>query len=146
MEPTKDQIVDLLDTWIRQRPGLDYANYGSLSGYRAELRDITTDLHDARELLRAVELSGVTAQELKEAFRAYSGRLQLKEDPKGWYLDYCAGQYWPTEYRKAAAAVLASALWDYYRPDYAGDDHAGDKLRAMFRRKFGRGLQSRWLN
>jgi hypothetical protein len=33
----------------------------------------------------------------------------------GKRLDYTTGQYWPTEYRRAAAAVLASALWSYWR-------------------------------
>lgn len=28
---------------------------------------------------------------------------------------YCTGQYFPTEYRRAVCAVLASALWDYVR-------------------------------
>jgi hypothetical protein len=30
-------------------------------------------------------------------------------------LDYCTGQYFPTEYRRAACAVLASALWSAKR-------------------------------
>lgn len=30
-------------------------------------------------------------------------------------IDYCTGQYWPTEYRRAVCAVLASAIWDYWR-------------------------------
>lgn len=30
-------------------------------------------------------------------------------------VDYCTGQYFPTEYRRAVCAVLASALWDYTR-------------------------------
>lgn len=148
--PTKEQVINLLDAWIRQRPGLEYANYGDLSSYRAELRSITKDLHDARELLRAVEFSSITAPALVDAFRAFSGRLQIepvKDKPGEYRLDYCTGQYWPTEYRAAACAVLSRALWDYHRADYtADDDHIGDKLRAKFRRMFGKGLQSRWLD
>lgn len=33
------------------------------------------------------------------------------------FLDYCTGQYWPTEYRAAACAVLASVLWGWFRSD-----------------------------
>lgn len=206
--PTKELIIALLDRWIRQRPGLDAANYfgggnyrDNLSNYRSEVRRIGRQLQDARTLLRQVELSGITAEELVAAFpRAYSGRLTLTERfrvnglPKTfptmesaqaraaeflpaivaiesvWALDYCTGQYWPTEYRAAACAVLAAALWDYKRSKCMpapfkvyGSDHdwyafktsagglpkpvsAGDWLRSSFRRDFGRSIQSRWFD
>lgn len=118
MHPSKATICAMLYTWIQQRPGLEFGNYGDLSAYRSELRRITRQLHDARQLLRAVELSGISAEMLAESFRAFSGRLRLREDtrkPGRWILDYCTGQYWPTEYRAAACAVLASALWSYKR-------------------------------
>jgi hypothetical protein len=148
LTPTKEQVINLLDAWIRQRPGLEFCNYGDWKNYSAELRQITKDLHDARALLRAVELSAITAPELVEAFRAFCGRLEIKptDKPGEYRLEYCTGQYWPTEYRKAAAAVLSQALWDYHCPDYADDDHQGDKLRAAFRRMFGAGIQRRWFN
>ena len=108
----KQQIITALYAWVAQRPGLEFGNYGDVKGYRAELRSITRDLQDARTPLRAVELSGITGEELAQAFgRAYSGRLSWD----GKRLDYCTGQYWPTEYRRAACAVLASALWYYHR-------------------------------
>lgn len=115
--PDKSTIITLLDRWIRQRPGLEYGNYGEPTSYRAEVRSIGRDLAHARQLLRAVELSGITGEELAAAFpRAYSGRLTLHQDDKGaWRLNYCAGQYWPTEYRSAVCAVLAAALWSYKR-------------------------------
>jgi hypothetical protein len=142
-KPTKEQIVNLLDAWIRQRPGLEYGNYGNISSYRQELRSITNDLHDARTMLRTVELSSITAQELLEAFNAYSGRLQITATKDGEYrLDYCTGQYWPTEYRKAACAVLAQALWNYHREDTS----TGDELRGKFRRMFGRRMQLDWFD
>ena len=145
INPTKEQIIRLLDAWIHQRPGLEYCNYGDPTSYRAELRKITQDLHDARQLLRAVEMSGITASELLEAFSAFSGRLEVKATDNGEYrLDYCTGQYWPTEYRKAAAAVCSQALWYYYRTDYTNEENAGDKIRATFRRMFGAGIQRRW--
>jgi hypothetical protein len=106
-------ILTALDAFIRQRPGLDFGNYGDLSAYRAEVRSIGRDLRDARALLRAVELRpSITAAVLRDAFQsAFSGRLSWD----GARLDYTTGQYWPTEYRRAAAAVLASALWAYWR-------------------------------
>ena len=108
----KQAIISALAAWIKQRPGLEYGNYGDPVSYRAELRGINRDLQDARTLLRAVELLSIDGEALARAFqRAFSGRLSWD----GARLDYCTGQYWPTEYRRAACAVLASALWDYYR-------------------------------
>ena len=162
----KQAIVAALYNWIKQRPGLEYGNYGEPTSYRAEIRSITKDLHDARLLLRHVELSSVTADQLKTAFRAFSGRLSCTVKPVyasgkvavipghviGYTatLDYCTGQYWPTEYRRAAAAVCASALWDHYREGYAAsakkDESPGDAIRRNFRREYGRNFQERWFS
>jgi hypothetical protein len=162
---TKQQILQALATWIKQRPGLEFGNYGSLAPYRAELRQIAKDKRDAEHLLQAVALrDSITAADLTKAFSAYSGRLTLSEKAGAAHLDYCTGQYWPTEYRKAAAAVLASALWEWQRgcmpskiiegdQDYyphadgsRNKQRAGDWLRSKFRREFGRSIQQRWFS
>lgn len=171
---TKEQILNTLSAFIRQRPGLEFGNYGDLSSYRSELRQITKDRHQAFELLAAVSrASTITADDMIRASQgAFSGRLTIREDDKGrCVIDYCAGQYFPTEYRKAACAVLSSALWTYWREhcmpepsgkltkiigigpfqrehvtDNYGGMSAGDFLRATARRNFGRGIASRWFN
>jgi hypothetical protein len=43
------------------------------------------------------------------------GRGYSRAVPGGVSLDYCTGQYWPTEYRAAVCAVLASLLWAHAR-------------------------------
>lgn len=157
---TKEQLLHALYAWIRRRPGLEYGNYGDLVSYRQELRSIQQDLQDARTLLRAIELSGITGEQLLKAFRAYSGRMQWKGD----HLEYTTGQYWPTEYRRCVAAIAASALWDYVRNhcmpqpvmmhntetgevvDRYDGLRAGDWLRRYFRRQYGRGIANRWFN
>ena len=141
---TKQQIIDALYKFASQRPGLEFGNYGDVSAYRSEMRSITKDLHQARQLLRAVELrDSITVEQLREGFQAYSGRLSIVDTDTGdARLDYCTGQYFPTEYRRAVCAVLASTLWVWARPDYP----TGDKLRSYFRREFGRGIASRWFN
>jgi hypothetical protein len=155
----KARILDLLTVWIHQRPGLDYGNYGDPALYRAEVRGITRQLHDARTLLRAVRWRGITGAMLRAAFD--SGRLSY--DPITG-LDYTTGQYWPTEYRRAACRVLASALWRYQADHcmpaptlhhnsetgelvqrYKGE-RAGDYLRGVFRKEYGRGLAGRYFN
>ena len=149
----RTKIVNALYAWINQRPGLEYGNYRDSKSYNQELRNILRDLHDARALLRYVDiLSGIDAGKLADAFRhAYSGRLSWD----GERLDYCTGQYWPTEYRRAAAAVLASAIWDHWRDSMvndimAGDSKAGerlgDRLRAHAKKTFGIGIQRRYFN
>ena len=165
---TKQEICTLLRAFINQRPGLDFNNYGCATSYRAELRGITRQRADALQLLRAVELrDSIEVGELVAAFpRAYSGRLGLSEKGGKIALSYCAGQYYPTEYRAAVCAVLARCLWvwvsancmpkgrlvhnsetgetfERYGPK---DQRAGDFIRDFFKREFGRGIQSRWFN
>jgi len=126
----KTAILDALDAFVRQRPGLEFGNYGDVTSYRSEMRSITKDLHEYRALRAAVQWrDGIDADALLNAARsAYSGRLTLTEDKiqsprypmvqhnKGTFtVAYCTGQYFPTEYRKAACAVLAQALWYYTR-------------------------------
>jgi hypothetical protein len=166
MTLTRDKIIEALDAFVRQRPGLEFSNYGDVSAYRSEMRSITKDLHHYRTLRRQVELSGITAEQLLTAFRAYSGRLSITETDDGKVrLDYCTGQYFPTEYRRAACAVMASALWDYKRSEcmpkpeliraegngplcevYPGGISGGDWLRQSFKRDFGRAIANRWFN
>ena len=159
MEARKQAIIDALDRWIRQRPGLDYGNYGDISSYRAEVRSIGRDLQHARTLLDAVRWrDSIDADRLLIAFRdAYSGRLSCAltgNDREGYSatLDYCTGQYWPTEYRRAACAVLASALWDWTRDcampsdEQLGKQPMGSWLREHFQREFGRSIARRWFN
>lgn len=163
----KAEICALIRAFITQRPGLDFANYGDPSSYRAEIRKITRQRKDALELLRAVELrESITAEDICAAFpRAFAGRLSLVEKNGKPALAYCAGQYCPTEYRAAACAVLASVLWAYmranmptptvkkeiddghtYENEYFDGLRAGPWLRRHFRREFGRGIASRWFN
>lgn len=161
---TRDNILDALAHWINQRPGLEACNYfGSgnyrenLSNYRSESRRITRQLHDARTLLSAVRWrNSIDVPELTEAFRAFSGRLTLHEnDTGGCRLEYCTGQYFPTEYRAAACAVLSSALWAHRREcqnkelrhaDGSQSANPGDWLRKEFSREFGRNIQERWFS
>jgi len=149
----KQTVIDLLDRFNRQRPGLEFGNYGDVASYRAELRGIARDKREADALLCAVaQAGGMPVETLLEGFRAYSGRLSLVTYPdgKGPRLDYCTGQYFPTEYRRAVAAVCAAALWDYHRDDFAADaepgESAGDAIRRNFRKRFGRAIANRWFN
>ena len=165
---TKQEICSLLRAFINQRPGLDFANYGCAASYRPELRGITRQRADALQLLRAVELrDSISAKDLIAPFEtAFCGRLSLVETKGKLALNYCAGQYFPTEYRAAVCAVLARCLWvwvsancmpkgrlvhnsetgDTFERYGPKDLRAGDFIRDFFKREFGRGIASRWFN
>ncbi len=123
------EVFAALETWIKQRPKLDWRDYGcntreGRAAYQSEIRSIGKDRQRAMKALdEARGLSPEKPELLADAFRAFSGRLQWKvemvqsrradntmilqshPEPVG-RLEYCTGQYWPTEYRKAAASVL----------------------------------------
>jgi hypothetical protein len=182
----KEEIMTALYNWIKQRPGLQFANYGDVKAYRAELRGITKDGHQARALLDAIRWrEDIGADELKAALRgAFSGRLSWvpvqvwrcnfcavvcgvrktccgKRMRQCGKLEYCTGQYWPTEYRRAVCAVAVSALWDHFRANmpkgvlmhnsetgetlerYEGL-RAGDWIRREAKRELGATIARRW--
>lgn len=152
---TKAQILSALAAFVAQRPGLEFGNYGNVSAYRSEMRAITRDRHDFNALTAYVaRRDSITADNLKECFRAFSGRLSLSETPEGGArLDYCTGQYFPTEYRKAACAVLGTAIFYRMRADLEeagklGSDveRPGDAIRKAARREIGARLQRRWVD
>ena len=160
----KEQILNVLLAFARQRPGLDPSTYGGAAPYRRESRTITRDLADARTLLHAVERRGITAQQILDASQsAYNGRLTIVIDGDQVRIDYCAGQYRPTEFRRAVCSVLVEALWKHVRdhcmPDPIADANgnryymrqgkqlnAGDWLRAYFRAEFGPRVARRWFD
>ena len=115
-------------------------------------------------LLHAVERRGITAQQILDASQsAYNGRLTIVLDGDQVRIDYYAGQYWPTEFRRAVCAVFAEALWkharEHYMPDPIADADgnryyvrqgkqlsANDWLRAYFRVEFGTHVARRWFD
>jgi len=156
----KQAMLAALGAFIAQRSGIDYQNYGQREAFMGDYRPILQNGKTARMLLRQVELrDSITADDLMAASRAFSGRLQFEERDGKVAVSYCAGQYFPTEYRAAACAVLARALWDYTAskgmPDpvvgangdktYSGLS-AGEWLRKHFRRELGRSIANKWFN
>jgi hypothetical protein len=112
----------------------DWRDREGRHAYQQEARSIQKDGKRARTALELARMYPFNAQALIEATGAFSGRLQILarctdcqheetheihhyQGPAlaGWNphlfhlkieLDYCTGQYWPTEYRAAAATVL----------------------------------------
>ena len=146
-DPLKDSIIAALHAFIRQRPGLEYGNYCDDATYRSEMRGITRDLNHARQLLRQVELSfGITGADMRRT--AAHSRLKIRNTDSGIAVDYCTGQYFPTEYRRAVARFCAELLWSHRR-DHAMKDgiaNKGEWLRHSFRREYGRAIANRYFS
>ena len=141
----RDVILDALAKHINQRTGMDWRNYYSdwrdtegRKAFASEYREVLRDGRDARALLSYVRRSfTITGEEVLAACkRTFSGRLSF--DVSTQEFNYCTGQYWPTEYRAAACAVLVAVLWE--RAVASGD------RRKWARNEFGRGIAARWFN
>jgi hypothetical protein len=148
MNTDKENLLLCLGAFVRQRPGLEFGNYGDVTAYRSELRSITKSRHHAETLINAVAWrDSVTAEDIIRASQhAYSGRLTiLRTDTGGFKIDYCTGQYFPTEYRNAVCAVLSAVLWDYWRSDTVfPPPGAGDRIRNTARKELGRSIAQVW--
>ena len=146
----KQALCNALYAFIGQRSGIEFGNYASgdwkasREAFMGDYRPILRHGKHARIMLRAVELrDSITAEQIVEASKhAYSGRLEFVERNGKVAVDYTTGQYFPTEYRSAACAVLASVLWHYWQPDCK----TGDDIRKTARREFGRAIASTWFN
>ena len=99
-------IAALLD-YANRRPGLEFGNYGDAPAYRSESRRIAGDLKRVARAADEFAMAHGTDADLIDATRG--GRLTLEHDGDAYRVDYCTGQYWPTEYRPAVARVLEAA-------------------------------------
>lgn len=153
----KQTIIDALNAWVSQRPGLDYRNYGDPVAYRAEMRSIGRDLQHARAMVNYVAWhDSITAEMILHA--AGSGRLTLTADGDKVTINYVTGQYWPTEYRRAVCSLMATVIWRWISANastldiakmpqhgcMAGIVNQGDYIRKTARRELGQSIARRW--
>jgi len=142
MHDIKPQLIQALRQWVAQRPGLDYGNYGDWSAYRAEVRSIGKDLQHARKLIDYVAWhDSITAEMILKA-ADNGGRLSIVVDGESVRIDYCTGQYWPTEYRPAVCRLLSSVVWDWMRAN--DPQRSGEMIRKTARRELGTSIARRW--
>jgi hypothetical protein len=139
--------VELLVKFVNQKPGLEFANYGDLSSYRAESREITADKHDFFELLAMAQRRINNFPETLESYLGKnSGRLTLENGN----LQYITGQYFCTEYRPAANRVLASLIWNNYRDEKHADGSNvyadGPAIRKAIKRSLSRRVSRLYFN
>ena len=126
--PTREQVLATLEAFYEKGPGLDPLDYSGSAYYRMDARECTNQLATCRDLMRAIQWrESITAEDI---LRNANDRL-THHDGK-W--TYVAGQYMPTEYRNAAARVLASTLWAYVR-EALGSEATGDDIRKALKRE-----------
>jgi hypothetical protein len=138
----KREMLDALRSHISQRSGMDWRDYGGdHAAYMSYYRPMLQAGKDAREMLRYVMLNDeITPEQMLDACSAFSGRLQLVHKDGAWTCEYVTGQYFPTEYRAAACAVLARCIFDRWHKDATQD------IQGRARRMLGRGIARRWFN
>lgn len=140
-------LVENLVKFVNQRPGLDFANYGDISSYRQESREITADKHDFFELLALAQRRiNNFSQVLEKELINTSGRLTLENGK----LQYITGQYFCTEYRPAANRVLVSLIWNDYRDEKNADGSSvysnGHEIRKAIKRNLSRRVSRLYFN
>ena len=137
----KTNIIQALRSWVAQRPGLEFGNYGDWSAYRAEVRSIGKDLQHARKLIDYVAWhDSISAEMILDA--AKSGRLSIKVEGDNVSINYCTGQYWPTEYRPAVCRLLSSVIWYWMRAN--DPQRSGEMIRKAASRELGTSIARRW--
>lgn len=114
----EQSAIAQLAAFAAQNSGIEWGNYGGDgTAYNQECRSITKDWHRFKKALIEAGQVGVTDDNvIAEAPHAFSGRLEwdgkltnsdgIAQAP---HWDYCTGQYFPTEYRKAAATLMEYA-------------------------------------
>lgn len=139
-----NKALEALEDFVNSRPGFDPRNYDSARSYREDYSVALRDLHDARALLRAMRWrDSITEERVMQ--EAKGKRLSLSRTQDGRVqIDYCTGQYYPTEYRRAVCRLLASVFWVYLREDCGHS--TGDAIRAAARRELGARLARRWFS
>jgi hypothetical protein len=132
------QLIRLIEEFVNSRPRFDPGNYSDASSYRADMRRAMRHRQDAHVMIRyCLRATGDIEPHIRDALR--TGRLTLRDDGT---LDYCTGQYYPTEYRAAACRVLSSALWHFWRTPTS----TADSLRATARVALPRSVANRWFS
>lgn len=88
-----------LRIFIRQAPGFNVHNYSDAKGLNRDRRAAQNQRREALNLLDAADKHGVD-------LAGRTGRISVTADN----IDYITGQYFPTEFRKAAAYHIEQRL------------------------------------
>jgi hypothetical protein len=143
-----NQLAGMLRAFVCARPGLEPGNYSDCASYRADSRKATEQRNDALTMLDRIALGEFWCHDPRESYAramihelSNGARLSLAFENGEFRIDYCAGQYWPLEYRAAVCRMLARAWWRIHSKDYHGTSMA---QAARF--AFSRGIVARYFS
>lgn len=144
MDHETARMLTAIERHIARRSGLEAGNYlGNMDALKADRAEIARDGRDARAMLRYLRRClNLPASTMRDAFSAYGGRLAY--DAEGNAVEYTPGQYWPTEYRAAAASVLARAFRLHMTQSVTDGMDRTHFARLTAERELGRGIARRW--
>lgn len=117
-------VLSKLTEFVNQRPGFDFANYGDAYYYRQDYNYCLKQKRMYESILAACYKVMCREEIENRILQKYSkdvsgGRLVWDTQNQQW--EYTTGQYFPTEYRGAAARILWDILWGYLRDTYKED-------------------------
>ena len=149
---TLEQYTAALRAFILQRPRFEPANYaGAPAAYRADYSRCLADRNDALALLAYVARSS-NPERVAGCFTEALRSSRLEWNVSAQAIDYCTGQYFPTEYRGAACRVLARVIWRYFADSDTDQRYASvnvadaENVRRQVRSALGLRLARRWFN
>lgn len=103
----REKLTGAMKAFAYSKPGFELLNYSSETSYKSDYRHYKKDADFNREKMKYIDLinDGLTDDEIRYCFEhSFSGRLSIADD--GESLNYCTGQYYPTEYQAALRAVI----------------------------------------
>ena len=136
--------LEALNAFVAQRSGIDCRDYSNRAAYMGDYRPMLQNGTDYRKMARFVALSSISNYDLvKGCGLVFSGRLVIDGNLQdGYNIDYTTGQYFPTEYRRAACCVIAQVITTYWK-DCGYDKH---ELLNKAKKEFGRAIAMRHFN
>lgn len=137
--------MSALSAFVAQRSGISFADYGNRDSFRGDYRPIIQQGKDYRKM--AAFVSGCTISDhdfVKASDQVFSGRLQFDKrlDNGEYSVDYCIGQYFPTEYRLASCWLISRVIRNYWQEC----GYSYPEIKAKAKQVFGRGIASRYFN
>lgn len=135
--------LQALSAFVAQRSGINYADYGNRDAYMGDYRPMIQQGKDFRKMAAFAFYSSVNNEDIiKASDQVFSGRLQFDVISGQYAVNYCTGQYFPTEYRLASCWLISRVIRNYWTE--CGYSYPEIKVKA--KQVFGSGIQSRYFN
>lgn len=110
--------IESLYDFATKKPGISPIDYGGYNEwYRKDSKEATKQRLIFLDLYRAVN-SVLTSEQIEKQLERYEASKKDRMHYNGEKWEYTAGQYYPLEYRAAAARILWHILYSYVAESY----------------------------